>query len=123
MKTYKILVMVIFTTITFHASNAQSNKDERSTGVKTELIKVYGMCGMDKRRIEKNAYLVDGVKSAVWNEDTQILTLKYNVSKSNTADNVQKKIASAGNDTERYRADDAVYESLPECCHYQRKKS
>ena len=123
MKTYKILVMVIFAMITFQAAIAQSNKDERNIRYKNRINKSIWNCGMDKKRIEKNAYLVDGVKSAVWNEDTQILTLKYNVFKNNTADNVQKKIASAGNDTEKYRADDAVYESLPECCHYQRKKS
>ena len=122
MKSFKIL-MIAIAMITFQPASAQSDKSERNIGIKTQSIKVLGNCGMDKKRIEKNAVLVDGVKSAVWNEDTQILTLKYNVSKNNIADDVQKKVAAAGNDTEKYRADDAVYESLPDCCHYPRKNS
>ncbi len=123
MKTFRILVIAIIAMITFQAANAQSNKSERNIGIKTEKIKVYGNCGMDKIRIEKAAYSTKGVKSAVWDEDSQVLIVKYSVSKNDVADAVQKKVASAGNDTEKYRANDDVYERLPECCHYQRKKS
>ena len=35
---------------------------------------------------------------------------------------IQKKIAEVGHDTEKYSADDKVYENLPGCCHYKRKK-
>lgn len=76
---------------------------------------------MDKRRIETAAYSIDGVKSATWNEYTRVLTLKYDVFKKEAADDVQKKIVLAGNDTEKYRAEDAAYQNLPDCCHYQRK--
>jgi len=105
---------------TFQSANAQSDKSQREIGIKTQNIKVSGTCGMDKRRIEAAAYAVDGVKSAVWNEYTQVLTLKYSVFKKDAADNVQKKIAFAGNDTELYKATDVVYNSLPDCCHYAR---
>ena len=114
-------VTALVVTVSF--ANAQSDKTERTIGIKTEKVKVSGTCGMDKRRIETAAYSVDGIKSAVWNEYTQILVLKYSVFKKEAADNVQKKIALAGNDTEQYKADDAAYQSLPECCHYQRKQS
>ena len=123
MKTCKTLFIALIAMITFHTANAQSDKTERTIGIKTEKVKVSGTCGMDKRRIETAAYSVDGIKSAVWNEYTQILVLKYSVFKKDAADNVQKKIALAGNDTEQYKADDAAYQSLPECCHYQRKQS
>ena len=35
----------------------------------------------------------------------------------------EKKIAAVGHDTEKYLADDKVYEKLPGCCHYERKKA
>ena len=114
-------VAILLVTASF--SNAQSDKSQRTIGIKKETIKVSGTCSMDKRRIETAAYAIDGVKSAVWDEYTQVLTLTYSVFKKDAADNVQKKIASVGNDTEKYRADDTVYQKLPDCCHYQRKQS
>ena len=115
--------MIAFTT--FQSANAQSDKTERAKnfGTKTATIKVSGTCSMDKRRIETAAYLVDGVKSAFWDEYTQALTLTYSVFKKDAAENAQRKIASFGNDTEKYKADDAAYNKLPDCCHYQRIKS
>lgn len=123
MKTIKTLFTVAILLVTVSFANAQSDKTQRTIGIKTETIKVNGTCGMDKRRIETAAYSVDGIKSAMWNEYTQILTLKYSVFKKDAGDRAQKKIASVGNDTEKYRADDSVYNKLPDCCHYQRKQS
>lgn len=114
-------MMIAF--ISTQSLNAQSDKTERSVGIKTQTIKVYGECGMSKKRIEKAAYTVEGVKSAVWNEDTKALTLKFSAFKNEAADNVQKKIAAIGHDTEKYSADDAAYQKLPDCCQYQRKQS
>ena len=123
MKTIKMLFTVAIMLVTVSFANAQSDKTQRTIGVKKETIKVSGTCSMDKRRIETAAYAVDGVKSAVWDEYTQMLTLKYSVFKKDAADNVQQKIASVGNDTEKYRADDTAYQQLPDCCHYQRRQS
>ena len=123
MKTIKILFAIVIAFITTQSVNAQSDKTQRSIGIKTQAINVSGTCNMDKRRIEKAAYTVDGVKSAIWDEYTQVLELKYSVFKKDSADNAQKKIAAAGNDTEKYRTDDATYQALPDCCHYQIKQS
>ena len=124
MKTMKLLFAMLFAFATFQSANAQqSDKAKREIGAKTQIISVSGTCGMDKRRIETAAYSVDGVISAVWNEYTQALTLKYGAFKTDAANNVQKKIASVGNDTEKYRTEDIVYQKLPECCHYSRKQS
>lgn len=123
MKTVKILFALIVAFITTQSVNAQSDKTQREIGIKTQQIKVAGTCSMDKRRIETAAYSIDGIKSAIWDEYSQVLTLKYSVFKKEAADNVQKKVAAAGNDTEKYRADDAAYSKLPDCCHYQRKQS
>ncbi|MFY7840454.1 MAG: hypothetical protein ACOVP7_09260 [Lacibacter sp.] len=119
MKTLKMFFTVTALVVTVSFANAQSDKTERTIGIKTEKIKVSGTCGMDKRRIETAAYSVDGVKSAVWNEYTQILVLKYSIFKKDAGDKAQRSIASVGNDTEKYKAEDVVYNKLPDCCHYR----
>ena len=122
MKTIILFFAMLLAFATFQSASAQSDKAQRTIGIKTENIRVSGTCSMDKRRIETAAYAVDGVKSAIWDEYTQVLTLMYSVFKKDAADNVQMKIASVGNDTEKYRADDMLYQKLPDCCHYQRKQ-
>jgi len=32
---------------------------------------------------------------------------------------ISKALAAVGHDTDRHKADDAVYEALPGCCHYR----
>ena len=122
MKTIKILLASVFAFITVQSVNAQSGKELINNRTKTESIKVYGECGMCKKRIEKAASSVEGVQSANWSEETKMLTLKYDLAEKEIADNVQKKIAAVGHDTEKYKANDEVYQALPMCCHYQRKK-
>ena len=45
---------------------------------------------------------------------------KYDSDKT-SLDEVQKKIASVGYDTEKYKADDEVYNNLHHCCKYNRE--
>lgn len=89
-----------------------------SQSIKTTDFIVYGNCGMCKSRIEKAAK-IDGVASAEWLQGTKMLTLQYDTQKVNL-DNVHQKIAEAGHDTEKVRASDETYSSLPACCHYDR---
>lgn len=86
---------------------------------KTDTLKVYGNCEMCKARIEKAATL-EGVQKADWNTDTKILTVLYDAEKIKL-DKIQKNIAASGHDTEKYRAEAAVYKKLPGCCQYERK--
>ena len=123
MTTIKTLFAMLFAFATIQSANAQSDKTQRTIGIKTQNIKESGTCSMDERRIETAAYSVDGIKSANWNEYTQVLTLTYSVFRKDAADNVQKKITAVGNDTEKYRANGTVYQALPVCCHYQRKQT
>lgn len=81
-------------------------------------IKVSGACGMCKKRIEKSVNIT-GVRYKKWDKSTQILTLAY-LSDRITLDSLQRRLAAAGHDTERYKAADSVYVSLPECCLYRR---
>jgi periplasmic mercuric ion binding protein len=113
-KTLFILLFSIATTSLFSQSTIKSSSD------KTDNIKVYGKCGMCKSRIQK-ALKVDGITSSNWNTETKILSVTYVPAKISN-DEIQKKIAGIGHDTEKYKATEEAYENLPGCCHYDRKK-
>lgn len=117
MNSLKLFFAVLLTTVLSFNSNAQMHDHSKMATTKTDTIRVQGNCDMCKTRIEKAAN-VDGVLKAEWNKDSKILTLVYDPSKVKN-DDVQKKIALAGHDTEKYRADDKVYNSLPACCKYR----
>lgn len=107
MKTLKFFMAIVALTVssvTFAAT-------------KTETIKVSGNCESCKARIEKAAK-VAGVTKADWSDKTKVLTLVYDLSKVKS-DDVQKKIAAVGHDTPKYKATNAVYNSLPSCCKYR----
>ena len=80
---------------------------------------VSGNCEMCKDRIEEAAKSVKGVASAVWDVKTKIIKVEYNGNLTNL-NTIQKTIAMAGHDTGKFKADDKVYKSLPECCLYRK---
>ncbi len=85
---------------------------------KTETVKIYGNCGMCKTTIEK-AGNVKNVASVEWNKDTKMATLTYDGDKTNQ-DEILKRVALAGYDSEKFRAPDDVYAKLAGCCQYDR---
>lgn len=119
----KAMNFILATLAILSVSLSASSQDltvKTTTTLKTESFRVSGNCEICKARIEKSAK-VDGVTRAEWNKDAKVLTVTYDPSLA-TLDDVQRKIAAAGHDTEKFRADDKVYNSLPGCCHYARMK-
>ncbi len=112
MRSIRIMLIVVCTIITSALFG--------QTIEKKETFKVYGECGMCKSRIEK-ALKIDGVSSATWSVENKLLTISYSAAKI-TNDEIQKKLAAAGHDTENYAAANEVYNKLPGCCHYERKR-
>ena len=100
---------------------ASTSLFSQTSEVKTDTIKVSGECGMCKNRIQK-ALKHDGISSASWDDETKLLVVSYNPAKI-TNDDIQKKVAAVGHDTEKYRAEDVVYNKLPGCCKYERKET
>lgn len=123
MKTLKIMFAMLFALASVQSVSAQSDKLDRfkDRSIATSSIKVYGECGSCKNRIE-NALKVDGVKSAKWNAEDQFLTVQYNA-KIITLDKIRSLVAGVGHDTDKVKADDSIYQKLPDCCHYPRKES
>ena len=133
MKTVKIIIIALLAIALGSNSYAQMvdhskmdmSKSKTDTkmdmaATKTAGIKVWGNCETCQARIEKAAK-VDGVSKANWDSKTQILSLVYDPAKTNS-DDIQKKIAAVGHDTEKFKADDKAYAKLPGCCQYDRKK-
>ena len=89
----------------------------KMAATKTETFKVNGNCDQCKSRIEKAAK-VDGVSKAEWNKNTKVLTLVYNPSKV-SSDDVLKKLAAVGHDSDKFKADAKAYNALPGCCKYR----
>jgi len=113
MKNILIGMMLLFVTFSTQA------QDKKSKNAKYE-IEVSGNCDMCKKRIEKAAFSVKGVKSADYHLDDNTLHLIINEEKCSILD-VKKAIASVGHDTDEVKATDEVYENLHGCCHYERK--
>ena len=111
MKTFQILFLASLFTLLSSSSFAQSEK--------TEKFKVSGNCGMCKKTIEKAAK-DGGASYASWNKDLKELTVKYK-SKSTELSKIQQKIADAGYDNAGAKASEKSYESLPDCCQYDRE--
>jgi hypothetical protein len=80
-------------------------------------FQVAGLCGMCKSRIEK-ALKIKEVKYAKWDKKSKELFVAY-LSPSITVDSLKQRVAAVGHDTDTYKAPDAVYSALPECCLYR----
>jgi mercuric ion binding protein len=120
MKPLKVLISVILLTTLGASLSAQTKNNSQAPGTKTEIFKVWGKCESCKARIE-TAVKAEGATSASWDQETKMLTVSYDPSKT-SIDAMQKKVASVGHDTEKYKASKDVYDKLPSCCHYERSQ-
>lgn len=110
----KLIKSILLVAAVFMASSLYAQTSE-----KTDSLFVNGACGMCKSRIQKTLKL-DGISYAVWDTDSKMLKVTYDPAKI-TNDEIQKKVVAVGHDTEKYKAEDSVYNKLPGCCHYDRK--
>ena len=111
MKTIKLFSILFICISIATASFARTSK--------TEKLKVSGECGMCKKKIETAAKTA-GASFAEWNKDTKILTVKYSTHSTNAA-KIQEAIALKGYDTPSVKATEEAYNSLDDCCKYDRE--
>jgi periplasmic mercuric ion binding protein len=114
MKQFLIGMMLLVVTLSAQAQD-KKNKNAKYN------IEVNGNCEMCKKRIEKAAFSVKGVKSADWHIDDHTLHLILNEEKSSVLD-VKKAIAKVGHDSEDVKATQEDYNKLHGCCLYERKE-
>lgn len=98
--------------------SAEAQKKKRNAKVS---IEVDGVCMECKKRIEKAALNTKGVKFALWNVKTHMLSLIIDERKTDVK-TIQKNIAAAGHDTKGIRAKEHEYNNLDACCRYRDKK-
>jgi mercuric ion binding protein len=110
-----ILFGILLLAVTFSAQA----QDKKNKNAKFD-IEVNGNCELCKKRIEKAAFSVSGVKLAVWNVDTHQLNLILNEEKASVLD-VKKAVAIVGHDTDEVKATNEDYDNLHGCCKYERK--
>ena len=112
MKSISKTVVAITMLLSFTVCNAQIKN------AKTETVKIYGNCGMCQKTIEKAGSLKN-VAKVNWDIDTNMATLTYDAKKTNQ-DEILKRIALSGYDSDKFLAPDDVYNNLHGCCQYDR---
>ena len=76
---------------------------------------------MCKTRIEGALKKKDGVLSKNWDKEKKVITVTYDPAKI-TVQQIGEKIAAVGHDNQYATATDKVYDSLHQCCQYERPK-
>ena len=107
----KLLLLSLF--VISISVNGQNQKNKKSN------FEVIGNCEICKKRIEKAALSLKGVKMATWDIPSNIISVTYNSNKI-LLDQIQSSIANVGHDTPLFKATDDVYNELPMCCIYER---
>ncbi|MBW1657180.1 heavy-metal-associated domain-containing protein [Flavobacterium quisquiliarum] len=111
----KLLLIAMITFFGFSAqAQAKKNKNLKYT------TEVNGNCEQCKKRIEKAAYGVPGVKMASWDISSHQLSVILNEEKSSPSD-LNKAVAKAGHDTKEVKATTEDYDNLHSCCKYVRE--
>lgn len=106
---HSILFIAFLSLITFSAT-AQKKVVE-------DTIFVDGVCKMCKERIEEAAY-GKGVKFVEWHKTDKKLRIAYRSDKT-TLEEIEKRVAATGHNTENIKAKKEDYEELPMCCQYE----
>jgi mercuric ion binding protein len=112
----KNIILILMVSFLGFSAQAQEKKNKNAKYV----TEVNGNCEQCQKRIQKAAYSVAGVKSAIWDIETHQLSLILNEEKASPLD-VKKAIAKVGHDTDEVKATKEDYDNLHSCCLYERK--
>ena len=104
---FSVLVILGMSSLTLFASN------------KTAKFKVAGNCGMCETRIEAATKTLEGVSTADWDQETNMIEVTFDDGITDVHA-IHKALAEVGHDTDKCSAKDEVYSKLPGCCKYER---
>lgn len=111
MKSFEHLLITLIA-LSATACNAQIKNQ------KTETVKIYGNCGMCESIIEK-AGNMKSQSNLDWNKETKMATISYDSLKTSKQE-ILKRIALVGYDSDNFLAPNDTYLTLPSCCLYER---
>ena len=87
-KTVKVIATLLIVIVAMGTTSLEAKEGK---------IKVNGICGMCKNKIEKTAKAIKGVRTAVWDAKTRDLTVNYN-EKLTDIDRISEAVAKIGYD-------------------------
>ncbi|MDX9941889.1 MAG: heavy-metal-associated domain-containing protein [Bacteroidales bacterium] len=119
MKTISSLIISLFVVLISGIPSPAIAQEPVGQGRVDTEIKVLGICGMCKDRIERAAFSVRGVRSASWDQKQQLLTVNFRADRT-SQEEIERSIAKAGHDTEHFITDEETYSNLHSCCKYPR---
>ena len=111
MKTLKSIFAVIVL-VSFSFSGQAQDKGKNTEEMK---IKTSSVCNMCKKTIEKSMAYEKGVKSAILDVDSQMLTVAFFPNKTNP-DKIRKAVTLTGYDADQVPANERAYNKLEDCC-------
>lgn len=104
-KTVFVLLSIFFATNIFAQSSTIQSVDIQTSAV----------CGQCKKTIESALENTEGVKLAMLNSKTKVVTVRYYSDKV-TEEAIKKALTMIGYDADNIPADKNAYENLHECC-------
>ncbi|HNW89835.1 MAG TPA: heavy metal-associated domain-containing protein [Bacteroidales bacterium] len=104
------LVLAVFLLVSNVSFSQNVKKNEKEIKITTSAV-----CGMCKTRIEEGLAFEKGIKDAVLDLDTKVLTVVYNTKKTNE-EQILTLINNMGYDANDTRANPEAYNKLPACC-------
>lgn len=121
----KLILACIMAITTFSSYSVPTTQDVLKTNEilhnETETFKVYGNCGMCKKRIESSLKDVKGVSKATWDVKSKMMKVTFDPHVI-SLEKIKTTIASVGHDVDGVKAEDKIYNNLPNCCQYGRAK-
>ena len=121
----KLILACIMAITTFSSYSISTTQDVLNTNEilhnETETFKVYGNCGMCKKRIESSLKDVKGVTKATWDVKSKMMKVTFDPHEI-SLEKIKTTIASVGHDVDGVKAEDKIYNNLPNCCQYDRAK-
>ncbi len=89
----------------------------KETGKETAEVKIKtsAQCDMCKKRIEKALKVEKGIKKAVLDVDSKVLTVVYQTKKTDVTA-IKNAVTKVGYDADEVKADEKAYKKLPDCC-------
>jgi copper chaperone CopZ len=107
MKTIRVVSIIL---ISFLFSTMKGTAQVDSVKIITSSL-----CSTCKEAIEHNLSFEKGVKSAVVDIDTRVLSVTYNSKKTNP-EKIRIAVTKIGYDADSLKADQKAFNKLPDCC-------
>lgn len=108
----KILVLAGLFLLIGLSFQAQAQKAKKVATIK---IKTSTQCEMCKERLEKAMAYEKGIKSAILDVESKVLTVTYKTRKTNPK-KIRKAVSKVGYDADEVPAWKKAYDKLPACC-------